>query len=161
MSFGKCKTGIYIPPEHAKNKWIVTKTFDMKEEAIKYRSSWEKMFMVFCSMNDNIIKVNSEGMKVKYYNPVTSKISNYYLDFMMETKDGKIWLVEIKPYAQTLPPKPPRKNTKNLQKAQALYVKAIETYAINQAKWEATEALCKKNGWFFKIITEKELGLKK
>jgi hypothetical protein len=38
-------------------------------------------------------------------------------------------------------------------------MKAIETYAINQAKWGATEVLCTEKGWIFKIITEKELGL--
>jgi len=81
------------------------------------------------------------------------------MDAMMETKDGKIWLIEIKPFKETQPPKPPRKNAKNPQKAQQYYLKAIETYAINQAKWEAAETLCKEKGWIFKIITEKELGL--
>jgi hypothetical protein len=81
------------------------------------------------------------------------------MDAMMETKGGKIWLVEIKPYAQTIPPKPPRGNSKNPQKAEQNYIKAVETYAINQAKWKATEILCEEKGWIFKIITEKELGL--
>ena len=37
------------------------------------------------------------------------------------------------------------------------YEKAIRTYAVNIAKWEATEILCKERGWVFKIITEKDL----
>ena len=159
-TYSKCKSGIYIPPEHAKDKWIITKTFDMNENAIKYRSSWEKAFMVFCSMNDNIIKVNSEGMKVKYNNPVTGKVSTYYLDFMIETKDNKIWLVEIKPRVQRFPPKKPKSNIKNLKKASKAnkrYIKAVETYAINQAKWKATEILCEEKGWNFIIIDETHL----
>lgn len=151
------KQGIYTPINES--KWIITKTFDMKEPCIKYRSSWELMFCKFADFNNNIIKVNSEGMKVQYQNPFTNKMANYYLDFMMETKNGKIWLIEIKPYAQTQPPKPPRSNAKNPQKAQQNFVKAIETYAINCAKWEATEIVCAEKGWVFKIITEKELGL--
>jgi hypothetical protein len=157
MGYGKTKQGIYIPVNE--NKWIITKTFDMKEACIKYRSSWEKMFCVFADMNDNIIKVNSEGMKVPYINPITGRKANYYLDFMMETKDGKIWLIEIKPFKETQPPKKPRKNAKNPEKAKINYIKAVETYAINQAKWKATEILCKEKGWKFKIITERELGL--
>ena len=108
-------------------------------------------------MNSNIIKANSEGMVIPYNNPVTGKISKYYMDCMMETIDGKIWLVEIKPKKEVSPPKPPRKNAKNPQKAQANYIKAMETYVINQAKWEAAQKLCDEKGWIFKIITEKEL----
>ena len=153
----KTKKGIYTPVNES--KWIVTKSFSSKKPEIVYRSGWEKLFCIFLDMNDNVVKANSEGMIVKYNNPVTGKISNYYLDFLMETKDGKIWLIEIKPKAQTMPPKPPRKNAKNPQKAQQQYIKAVETYAINQAKWEATQKLCDEKGWNFKIITEKELGL--
>ena len=151
----KTKKGIYTPVNES--KWIVTKSFSSKKPEIVYRSGWEKRFCIFLDMNDNVVKANSEGMIVKYNNPVTGKISNYYLDFLMETKDGKIWLIEIKPKAQTMPPKPPRKNAKNPQKAQQQYIKAVETYAINQAKWEATQKLCDEKGWNFKIITEKEL----
>lgn len=157
MAYGKCKQGIYNPINE--DKWIITKTFDMKESAIKYRSGWEKKFCFFADMNNDIIKVNSEGMKVKYNNPITGKISNYYLDFMIQTKDKKIWLIEIKPFIQTIPPKKPRSNSKNPNKANKNYIKSIETYAVNKAKWEATEILCKEKGWFFKIITEKELNL--
>ena len=155
MAFGKCKQGIYIPKYP--DKWIITESFSSTKPEIVYRSGWEKMFFTFMDMNDNIIRCNSEGMIIPYNNPVTGKVSRYYMDAMMETKDGKIWLIEIKPYAQTKPPKPPRKNAKNTQKAQANYIKAIETFAINQAKWEATQILCDEKGWIFKIITEKEL----
>jgi hypothetical protein len=157
MAYKKTKQGIFIPknPE----KWIITEAFDLKEPGIKYRSSWEKMFFTFMDMNDNVIKANSEGMVIPYMNPVRGKISKYYMDSMMETKDGTIWLIEIKPYKETQAPKKPRKNAKNPQKAQANYIKAIETYAVNQAKWEATQKLCDEKGWKFKIITEKELGI--
>ena len=153
----KTKQGMYIPK--FPDKWIITEAFDMKEPGIKYRSGWEKMFFTFMDMNDNVVKANSEGMVIPYNNPVTRKVSRYYMDAMMETKDGKVWLIEIKPYNETMPPKQPRKNAKNPQKAQQQYVKAVETYVINKAKWEAAQALCNEKGWIFKIITEKELGL--
>jgi len=150
----KYKQGIYIPKNP--KKWIITEAFDMNEPGIKYRSGWEKKFFVFCDMNDNIVKVNSEGIVIPYHNPVTNKISRYYVDVTFETKDGKVFLVEIKPYSQTIPPKPPKRKT---TKSQANYLKAVETYAINKAKWKAAEEFAAKNNWTFKIITEKELGL--
>ena len=155
MAYGKCKKGIYVPMNP--DKWIITESFSSTKPEIVYRSGWEKTFFQFMDMNDNITKANSEGMVIPYNNPVTGKVSRYYMDAMMETKDGKIWLIEIKPFAQTRPPKKPRSNAKNPTKAQQNYIKAIETFAINQAKWEATEVLCKERGWIFKIITEKEL----
>jgi hypothetical protein len=155
MAYGKTKQGIYTPKYP--DKWVITESFDMKEPGIKYRSGWEKIFFMFMDMNDNIIRCNSEGMIIPYYNPVKGKVSKYYMDAMMQTKDGTTWLVEIKPYKETIPPKKPRKNAKNPQKAQENYIKAVETYAVNQAKWEAAQKLCDEKGWKFKIITEKEL----
>jgi hypothetical protein len=153
----KYKQGIYTPvhPE----KWIITESFDMKQPGIKYRSSWEKKFFYFMDMNPNIVKCNSEGVVIPYLNPVRNKISKYYMDCTFETKDGTVFLVEIKPFKETVHPKPPRKNAKNPQKAQRTYIKAIETYAVNQAKWEAAERFCNEKGFKFVIITEKELGL--
>jgi hypothetical protein len=48
-----------------------------------------------------------------------------------------------------MPPKPGR-NTKSLLRRQAEYVK-------NRAKWQAAEQWCKKKGYEFCILTEKEL----
>ena len=149
------KSGIYNPINP--DKWVITESFDSKSiKQIKYRSSWEKKFFLFMDINDNIIKCNSEGMIIPYISPVDNKYHRYYMDAMMQTKDGTIWLIEIKPYAQCFPPKLPKNNT---EKSRFHYEKAIMTYVVNQAKWEATEILCQEKGWRFKIITEKELGL--
>jgi len=155
MAYRKTKQGIYTPvnPE----KWVITEAFDMSEPGIKYRSGWERTFFTFMDMNDNIVKCNSEGMVIPYLNPLRNKMSKYYMDAMFETKGGKVWLVEIKPKAETIPPKKPRKNAKNPEKAKQNYKKAIETYAVNKAKWEATEKFCLEKGFIFKIITEDEL----
>jgi hypothetical protein len=149
----KYKQGYYIPikPE----KWIITESFDSKGKAgIKYRSSWEHKFMKFCDYNDNIIKVNSEGVVIPYISPVDNKYHRYYMDFIVETADSRIILIEIKPYSQCIPPKPPKNDT---DKSRLSFQKAIMTYAVNQAKWEAAGLYAEERGWMFKIITEKEL----
>jgi len=147
------KKGYYYPinPE----KWIITESFDTKGKGIKYRSSWELKFMRFCDFNDNIIRANSEGIVIPYISPIDNKYHKYYMDFIIETRDG-VSLIEVKPFSQCLPPKPPKNDS---EKSINNYRKAIETYAVNQAKWDAAKKLADDNGWDFRIITEKELGL--
>jgi len=154
MGFSKgVKQGFYTPVYP--DKWIITESFDTKGKGIKYRSSWEHKFMRFCDFNNNIIKVNSEGIVIPYISPLDGKYHKYYMDFIIETSKG-IWLVEVKPYGQTIPPKPPKNQT---PKSSQNFERAVKTYAVNKAKWEATEIFCQEKGWLFKIITEHELGL--
>jgi len=150
----KYKQGFYTP--EYPDKWIITESFDTNGNAIKFRSSWELKFCRFADFNPDIVKVNSEGIVIPYLNPIKNKVSRYYMDFIIETKNGNVFLVEIKPKAQTLPPKKPKKIT---PKSELSYKKAIETYLINQAKWQAAEEYAKERGMKFIIITEKEIGL--
>lgn len=155
MAFKKgIKQGFYEPvyPE----KWIITETFDVKGKGIKYRSSWEHKFMRFADFNPDVVRVNSEGVVVPYFNPVKEKMSKYYIDFLIQNKKGKVFLVEVKPRAERFPPKPPKNKT---EKTMLNYQKAIATYAINQAKWEAATAYAKEKGAEFIIIDETHLGL--
>lgn len=157
MAFKKgIKSGYYNPPDFAKHKWILTESFDTKgKSGIKYRSSWELKFMEFCSYNDSILKCNSEGIIIPYVSPVDGKMHNYYMDFIVETKQS-IFLIEVKPKAQCLPPKPPKNKS---EKSLLYYKKSVETYAINRAKWEAAELMAEENGWKFMIINETHLGV--
>ena len=50
-----------------------------------------------------------------------------------------------------MPPKYKRR-TKNVLLAEAMY-------SQNKAKWAAAEEFCLDQGWTFKIMTEKELGV--
>jgi hypothetical protein len=70
----------------------------------------------------------------------------------------KTILIEIKPKAETLPPKEPKRKT---EKSLASYRKAVETFIKNQAKWEAAREYCKKNGIDFVILTEEHIFGKK
>jgi len=63
-------------------------------------------------------------------------------------------LIEVKPKAQTQPPKRP-KNVRNKR-----YINEVKTWGVNQAKWEAAQEVCKDRGWKFQIMTEEDLGIK-
>ena len=40
---------------------------------IEYRSRWEKVFMNFCDINENVKKWASETIVVQYFDPVKNK----------------------------------------------------------------------------------------
>ena len=121
---------------------------------IIWRSLWERKFLNYCDLNENILEYSSEEISIPYLDPSTGRIRRYFPDVYMKVKDVdgaiKKYLIEIKPKRQTLPPTVPKRKNKS-------YINEVYTYAKNQAKWEAAREFCKDNGWEFKLITEKEL----
>lgn len=116
------------------------------------RSSWETMFANWCDKNPSIIKWSSEETIIPYRCPTDNKVHRYFVDFKIKLNTDKIYLVEVKPSKQTMPPVFPGKQTQR-------YLIESLTYIKNEAKWAAAKEYCKDRGWEFKIITEKELGL--
>lgn len=116
------------------------------------RSSWETMFANWCDKNPCIIKWSSEETIIPYRCPTDNKVHRYFVDFKIKLNTDKIYLVEVKPSKQTMPPVFPGKQTQR-------YLIESLTYIKNEAKWTAAKEYCKDRGWEFKIITEKELGL--
>lgn len=121
---------------------------------IIFRSSLEKSFMIFLDTNINILKWNSEGISIPYFNTLDNKTHTYYPDFLVTLKNKnnniKTILIEIKPQKQTIIPKG-KKNTKRLQED-------IITYNKNMNKWTAASQWCIEHNIEFKIITEKEIN---
>lgn len=99
---------------------------------ITYRSLWERRFMLYCDKSDQVWKWASEELHIPYLSPKDGEWHNYYPDFMVNTRDGRMIMVEIKPAFQ-------------------------KTWAINRAKWEAAQRYCDIHGYEFKVMTENEL----
>jgi hypothetical protein len=122
---------------------------------IVYRSSWERKFCRYCDTKEHIKRWASEEITVPYYNPIKKRLAKYYPDFYIEiqAKDKPLEkiLIEVKPFKETQPPKYKRR-TKNTLLAEAMY-------SQNTAKWKAAEEFCLDQGWTFRIMTEKELGV--
>jgi hypothetical protein len=125
---------------------------------IVFRSSWELKLMNYLDCNANVIKWSSETVIIPYRSPKDNQIHRYFIDFYAEIKnpDGKIKkvLIEVKPAAQTVPPKEPKKKTKS-------FLESCMTYSVNQAKWDAAKKFVELNDMQFVIMTEAELGIKK
>ena len=124
---------------------------------IIYRSLWERKFMQYCDSNTNILEWGSEEMYVWYRSPIDNRAHRYFPDFYIKVREktGKIkrYIIEVKPKRQTTPPAKPKRQTKG-------YLREAFEFAKNKAKWNAANEWCVDRGYEFKILIEKELGIK-
>jgi hypothetical protein len=139
--------GIYTP---------INKSKYMGSNNPVYRSALERDFFLFFDQNSNVTAWASEGIVVPYYNDVDHKIHNYYVDLIaaIKDKDGNTqkYLIELKPYSQTIPPVQSNKK----KKSTILYEHLM--YHKNQCKWKAASEYAAKKGMKFIILTEKYLN---
>ena len=117
----------------------------------------ERKFCQWCDMNNSIISWASEEFSIPYVSPKDNRVHKYYPDYLIKVKEKndmiKTYVVEVKPYKQTRPPKTPKRKTKS-------YLTECVTYAVNQAKWKAAKEFCEDHRIEFKVVTEKELGIR-
>ena len=124
---------------------------------IIYRSLWEKKFMEYCDLTENISQWQSEEFWIRYKSPLDNKVHRYFPDFFIKYRDAlgkkRNVVIEVKPAKQLkMPKKNPKKRTKS-------WVYEVQTYVVNQAKWKAAESYCADRKYEFRIMTEKELGI--
>ena len=142
-----------------KGKYNVRAPYKYKGNPTKviYRSLWELKFMTYCDTNINILEWGSEEVYMWYKSPIDNRPHRYFPDFYIKVreKNGTIkkYIIEVKPQRQTKPPAKPKRQTKG-------YLREAFEYAKNQAKWKAANEWCLDRGFEFKVITEKELGIK-
>jgi len=123
-------------------------------DAIVYRSGLELKFFRFLDTSPNVIKWNSEQVKIAYFDSLKKKNRTYYVDNLVFIKEGdhiKRYLIEVKPSKQTKPPK-----ESNRKKKSSLLFEQV-AWRNNCDKWDSAIKFAKKHGMEFKIITEKEL----
>lgn len=121
---------------------------------IVYRSSWELRTFQWADLNNSVIQWSSEETIIPYVCQTDNRLHRYFVDMKLKIKgqDGSVkdYVVEIKPHAQTLPPKFPGRQTKR-------YLDEVETFIKNQSKWKAAKQYAEDRNMEFVILTEKEL----
>ena len=121
------------------------------------RSSWERKFCQWADKKESVISWASEEINIPYVSPKDNRVHKYYPDYLIKVKEKndmiKTYVVEVKPHKQTMPPKPRSRKTKS-------YLTECVTYAVNQAKWKAAKEFCEDHRIEFKVVTEKELGIR-
>ena len=114
-----------------------------RSEPIIYRSGLELQFIQYCENHPSIVKWASEPIAIKYFSRLDDKECNYYPDYIIENKDGKRCIIEIKPYEQTV--KPTINDSDWLKQA---WIKNID-------KWLAAKKFAAEHNMSFLIVTEK------
>jgi hypothetical protein len=125
---------------------------------IFFRSSYELKFMSYCDLTENVNEWKSEEFWIPYRSPIDNKVHRYFPDFFVKYKDingnTRCLVVEIKPAKDLKEPNPnPPRKTKS-------WAYSVKTWIVNQAKWEAAKEYCADHNYEFRILTEKELGIK-
>ena len=156
MSRGVYHRGKYEPKN--KDKYIGKKI-------PTYRSGWEKEVCIKFDDSPFILEWASEPFAIQYkfidLELGKEKWALYIPDYYakMQTNRGVVrFLIEVKPYNQTIEPRPPKVRN---QKALRRYDGERMLFAKNSAKWRYAGLFCKANGLEFKILTEKDMTFRK
>jgi hypothetical protein len=123
---------------------------------VVFRSLWERNTFRWLEAQDNIVEWCSEEVAIPYVCETDRKVHRYFIDIYFKTKDGKKYLIEIKPAKDTRPPKKGKRQTKR-------YLSEALTYVKNQSKWKAAHKFAQENDATFQVWTEdtlKQLGIK-
>lgn len=161
----KPKTGDFFP-KHG-NKVLP------ESDKLVYKSSLEEIFMRWCDGNANVEKWAYEPKthripykfidETQWPQRTVKQMKVYHPDFLIHhrNKAGQLekWLVEIKPWSQSVEPKPPKQF--KTEKAKATFLSKQLIYMKNKAKWETSERYCKDRNFKFVVMTEKVLKSKK
>ena len=115
-----------------------------------FRSMWERQVFRWLDDHPNVVRWGSETVIIPYRCKTYGKGHRYFTDLKIKMADGKVFIIEIKPKAQTKEPKIKSRKTKG-------YINEVMTYVKNTSKWEAAESYCNERGWKFAIWTEDEI----
>ncbi len=120
------------------------------------RSSWERQFFRWCDENPKVVEFSSEEIVIPYKYEADGKWHRYFPDVFVKFSDGSKYLIEIKPFSQTIQPKRPNRITRRYKEEVLVWIK-------NKNKWLAAMEWARKNGMIFEVWSEKKLekiGLK-
>ena len=96
---GSWKQGKYTAKNSDKYKGTLPKIF---------RSSWEQRVFFFLDHHPNVLSWASESIIIPYFSQIDNSMHRYYIDvdFIINANDGqqRRYIIEIKPFEQTIPP---------------------------------------------------------
>ena len=146
--------GIFVP----KNP---KKYLGSNRDKITFRSSWEHTMMLTFDLSNSVLGWMSESLPTRtlhesgiaYQNPFTFRQTLYIPDFFVVYLDNKgkqhAEVIEIKPLDE-VPPVFGGLRTKVSK------LKEARRY-VNLAKFVAAVKHCANHGWYFRVVTEKDL----
>jgi len=123
---------------------------------IIYRSGWELSAMIWCDSHPDIVEWSSEEVVIPYRCKTDNKLHRYFIDLKIKFKNNTVYLIEIKPKCQVLPPQRGKKKEKT-------FLFEVQQYMKNVSKWKHAKEYAEDKGYIFQIWTEgtlTKLGIK-
>jgi hypothetical protein len=114
----------------------------------------------FLDTCESILEWSSEEIVIPYINPIDRKTHRYFPDFFLKYKthqnEIREAIIEIKPSheAKAVENEGPRLTEGMSMKSKT---RAVQTFVINKAKWNAAKDFCSKRGWKFFVLTEADI----
>ena len=142
------KSGNYNPIY--KNKYI-------GKSLPHYRSGWQLKAFISIDKNPKITKWSSQAIVIPYLDSTRNYSSHQYVvdlyfQIIDANKNKQVWLIQIKPYNQSVTPSPSKRKSQQKLLQQQLIVEN------NKCKWKAAIAFCKARGWHFGIWTQRGIN---
>ena len=142
------KSGTYTPKNQLKY---------IGKQLPHYRSGWELKAFISLDNNLKVLKWGSESIIIPYIDTTRYNTTHRYIvDLFFEVKDinniNHKWLIEIKPYNQSVTPKITKRKSQQKLLEQQIIVQR------NKCKWNAAITFCKARNWHFGVWTEKGIN---
>lgn len=136
---GKWAQGKFLPKNPAKY---------IGKDLPTYRSSWELICMNYFDNHPMVLAWASESIQIPYYNPFAKRntiyVPDFFVQYMDKTGNTSSELIEVKPRKEAI-----------MEKARSRKDKL--SVLLNEQKWLAAKAWCRKAGVNFRILTEEEI----
>lgn len=115
----------------------------LRGKPVIYRSSYEKRFMQWLESSDKVVGWGSECMRIPYVGS-DGKEHSYFPDYLVQLRNGKMMVVEIKPLSQSRRP---------VNESSWAY----KEWSKNMHKWVRAREWCQARGMEFVVLTENTL----
>lgn len=124
---------------------------------IEFRSKLEFEYMHLMDKSDKVLSWGSETVWVPYAHPFKNRVAQYWTDFIVNTRDHGILVVEIKPAKEIKAIHENIRPKMTGRKKKSTFLYESKMFEINKAKWIAAQDFCKAKGWKFIQLSEKDL----
>lgn len=135
-----------------------------------FKSSFEHRVFYWCDMNLNVVEWAYEPFSIDYLfeleesakqiekDLTDGKQHKYYPDIVAKIKldngTTETFILEIKPFSQTIRPTEPKKKTK---KSMNKYLNTLQEFLKNAKKWEYANLYAKQHSMKFQVLTERSI----
>ena len=127
---------------------------------LNFKSKLELKLMGYFDRTPNVVKWSYESVLIPYISPLDGCGHTYHTDFIIHVDSGDdnryTAIVEAKascfvPTTNNFAIIKKRRNTPSKSKM-------LNELIVNKAKFDSAEEYCKKRGWRFVVITEKDVS---